>query len=379
MRPLIPRSNVVSKFCNNSPSNYGSTIVRHGSNINPDNRFQTIKQTLDYEHLDDDDLAVLGNAPEVPIEYISDSSQSVVSENQSPDIPFRYSLNPYRGCIHGCSYCYARPTHEYLGFSAGLDFETKIVVKEQAAKLFRDFLAKPSWKPEPVIFSGVTDCYQPAERQFRLTRQCIEVAIECRLPIGIITKNALVLRDLDLLTELAKLKLIHVAISVTTLDAQLARDMEPRTSIPAARLRAVEQLTAAGIPVRLIVAPIIVGLNDSEIPAILKAGREAGAISAGYQLLRLPHTVLPVFEEWLQRTQPLKAEAILNKIRSTRDGKMNDATFGRRHSGQGVFAEQVRGIFDLFTRKYGYQDDLPERDMSKFEPPRPKSGQLFLF
>ncbi len=353
--------------------------MRHGSNINPDNRFNSIHRSADYEHLDAEDLAALEDDPRVPIQYISDSSQSIVSENDSPDIPFRFSLNPYRGCIHGCSYCYARPTHEYLGFSAGLDFETKIVVKEQAACLFREFLRRKTWQPEPIAFSGVTDCYQPAERHFELTRACVEIALQCRQPIGIITKNALVLRDLDLLTEMAKQRLVHVAISVTTLDPKLAREMEPRTSTPAARIRAISELTQAGVPVRMMVAPIIVGLNDSEIPAILQAGKEAGAISAGYQLLRLPWTVLPVFEEWLHRTQPLKAEAVLSKIKSTRDGKMNDATFGRRMSGQGVFAEQVKAIFQLFQRKLGFTDELPERDCSRFEPPLPESGQLRLF
>ncbi|MFO0939746.1 MAG: PA0069 family radical SAM protein [Pirellulales bacterium] len=353
--------------------------MRHGSNINPDNRFNSIHQADDFEHLDVEDKAALEGDPRVPIQYISDGSQSIVSENDSPDIPFRYSLNPYRGCIHGCSYCYARPTHEYLGFSAGLDFETKIVVKEDSARLFREFLRRKSWQPEPIAFSGVTDCYQPAERHFQLTRSCVEIALQCRQPIGIITKNALVMRDLDLLTEMAKLRLIHVAISVTTLEPKLAREMEPRTSIPAARLGAIGKLTQAGVPVRLMVAPIIVGLNDSEIPAILQAGKDAGATAAGYQLLRLPWTVLPVFEEWLHRTQPLKADAVLSKIKSTRDGKMNDATFGRRMSGQGIFAEQVKSIFQLFQRKLGFADELPERDCSKFEPPLPESGQLRLF
>lgn len=353
--------------------------MRHGSNINPDNRFNSIHRADEFEHLDVEDQAALDDEPRVPIQYISDSSQSIVSENDSPDIPFRFSLNPYRGCIHGCSYCYARPTHEYLGFSAGLDFETKIVVKEQAADLFREFLRRKNWQPEPIAFSGVTDCYQPAERHFELTRACVEIALQCRQPIGIITKNALVLRDLDLLSEMAKQRLVHVAISVTTLDPKLAREMEPRTSIPAARIRAISELTQAGVPVRMMVAPIIVGLNDSEIPAILQAGREAGAIAAGYQLLRLPWTVLPVFEEWLHRTQPLKAEAVLSKIKSIRDGKMNDATFGRRMSGQGVFADQVKSIFQVFQRKLGFTDELPERDCSKFEPPLPESGQLRLF
>jgi DNA repair photolyase len=353
--------------------------VRHGSNINPHNRFNHVHQESDWEQLEEEEQATLLGAPRQSIEYIYDSSKSLISENQSPDIPFRFSLNPYRGCIHGCAYCYARPTHEYLGFSAGLVFETKIVVKEQAPELFREFLRRPNWQPEPIVFSGVTDCYQPAEKQFQLTRACIEIALQCKQPIGIITKNALILRDLDLLSEMAKLRLVHVAVSITTLDKALARDMEPRTSTPIARLRAIEQLSAAGVPVRLMVAPIIVGLNDSEIPTILHSGKEAGAVAAGYQLLRLPLSVLPVFEEWLHRVLPGKAENVLSKIRSTRDGKMNDAEFGRRMSGQGVFADQVRGLFKLFTTKYGFADDLPQRDCSAFEPPLPQSGQLRLF
>jgi DNA repair photolyase len=356
--------------------------MRHGSNIDPPNRFQKIRLQPELEPEEDTDEATAG-AVTRQIEYIADQSKSIISQNESPDIPFRYSLNPYRGCIHGCAYCYARPTHEYMGFNAGLDFETKIVVKERAPQLFRDFLDRKQWQPEEAIaFSGVTDCYQPAEKRFLLTRQCLQVAWEYRQPIGVITKNALVLRDLDLLVALAELKLVHVAISVTTLEAGLARAMEPRTSIPQARLRAIEQLARAGVPVRIMVAPIIVGLNDSEIPAILAAGREAGAMAAGYQILRLPQTVLPVFEEWLQRTQPLKAQAVLNKIRSTRNGQLNDSQFGRRMVGQGVYAEQVRGMFELFSRRLGYQEDLPPSDCKLFTRPATKaesSAQLWLF
>lgn len=352
--------------------------MRHGSHLDPPNRFESVRREDDLEHVewDQEYQRVIANRK---IEYINDASQSIVSENSSPDIPFRYSVNPYRGCVHSCSYCYARPSHEYLGFNAGLDFETKIIVKRDAPRLLREFLSNKKWTAEPITFSGVTDCYQPAEREFRLTRQCLEVAWQCRQPIGIITKNALVLRDLDLLTEMARLRLVHVAISITTLDPWLAREMEPRTSIPAARLRAIEQLSAAGVPVRMMVAPIIVGLNDSEIPALLKAGKEAGALATGYQLLRLPLSVLPVFEEWLFRVLPLKAESILNKIRSTRDGKMNDATFGRRMTGQGIFSDQVRSIFEIFQRKYDLLAELPHRDCTSFVPPLPESGQLRLF
>ncbi|MEZ6061022.1 MAG: PA0069 family radical SAM protein [Planctomycetaceae bacterium] len=290
--------------------------MRHGSNIDPPNRFEKVRHEPDRGHLewDQEHLKTLTNRK---VEYIDDASRSIVSENNSPDIPFRYSINPYRGCVHSCAYCYARPGHEYLGFNAGLDFETKIVVKRDAG-LFREFLARDSWKPEPITFSGVTDCYQPAEREFQLTRQCLEVALECRQPVSIITKNALVLRDLDLLQPLAADQLVQVFLSVTTLDPELARDMEPRTSIPAARLRAVRMLTDAGIPTGVMTAPIIPGLNDSEIPRILEAAKAAGAITAGYILLRLPLTVEPVFIEWLQRTQNRHAEKVLGRIRDTR-------------------------------------------------------------
>ncbi len=352
--------------------------MQHGSNINPRNRFDAVHQESDFEHLewDQEYLSGLGKRP---IEYIADASKSIVSENNSPDIPFRYSLNPYRGCIHGCSYCYARNTHEYLGLSAGLDFETKIFVKHDAAKLFREFLSKKGWRPEQISFSGVTDCYQPAERTFRLTRRCLEVALECKVPIGIVTKNALVLRDLDILKQMAAHRLTHVHISITTLDPELARVMEPRTSVPAARLRAVQMLSDAGIPVGVMVAPIIPGLNDSEIPAILTAAHEAGAKTAGYILLRLPLTVEPVFQEWLNRTQPQKAQKIEGLIRSTRAGELSSSQWGERMRGQGPIAEQVQDLFRVFTQKYNLNHSLPPYDFSLFEPPKTIDRQLRLF
>jgi DNA repair photolyase len=352
--------------------------MRHGSKIDPPNRFEKTRRELDLEHLEWDD-EYLNELNQRPIEYLTDASKSIVSENNSPDIPFRYSINPYRGCIHGCAYCYARNSHEYLGFNAGLDFETKIVVKHNAAELFREFLSNEKWQPEEVVFSGVTDCYQPAERQFRLTRQCLEVALECRLPVGIVTKNALVVRDLDILQEMAARRLAQVNISITTLDPELARTMEPRTSIPAARLRAIQTLSQAGIPTRVMVAPIIPGLNDNEIPAILEAAKAAGAMGAGSILLRLPMTVEPVFREWLARTQPLKLERIENLIRETREGKLSNSEWGKRMSGSGPIAEQIKNLFHVFVKKYQLDGKLPPHDFSQFTPPKPKSGQLRLF
>ncbi|MCA9178036.1 MAG: PA0069 family radical SAM protein [Planctomycetales bacterium] len=352
--------------------------MRHGSNIDPPNRFDAIQREHDLEHLewDQEHLRALTNRK---IEYIEDSSLSIVSENQSPDLPFRYSLNPYRGCVHSCAYCYARPGHDYLGFNAGLDFETKIVFKPAAPRLFREFLAKKSWRPEPITFSGVTDCYQPAEREFRLTRQCLEVALECRQPVSLITKNALVLRDLDLLEQLAAHNLVHVFVSITSLDPELARDMEPRTSIPDARLRAVRMLAESRVPVGVMTAPIIPGLNDAEIPQLLEAAKDAGAIKANYTLLRLPLTVEPVFIEWLQRVRPLHAEKVLGRVMSARDGKLNSSTWGERMVGRGEIANQIRTLFEVFRRKCGLDGDMPPHNCELFHPPAPKSGQLRLF
>ncbi len=351
--------------------------MRHGSNLDPPNRFDRVHAEADFEHLEWDS-EYLKERTDRRIQYLSDASKSIVSENDSPDIPFRFSVNPYRGCAHACPYCYARNSHEYLGLNAGLDFETKIFVKYDAPKLLRAFLGRDSWLPEPIIFSGVTDCYQPAEREFRLTRQCLEVANECNQPISIITKNALVLRDLDLLRDMASRNLTHVNLSITTLDPELARVMEPRTSIPAARLRAVKTLVDAGVPVRVMVAPIIPGLNDHEAPSIMKEAKQAGASDARYILLRLPLTVEPVFREWLERTQPLKAEKVENLVRQTRSGKLSDSSWGKRMVGTGEIADQIRSIFHVFRQKYGF-GNLPELVSSQFKPPIPQSGQLRLF
>lgn len=351
--------------------------MRHGSQLDPPNRFDKTHTTPDLEHLAWDDEYLNGRL-ERPIEYLADASQTIVSENDSPDIAFRYSVNPYRGCIHACSYCYARPYHEYLGLNAGLDFETKILVKHDAPALLREFLSRDAWQPEPITFSGVTDCYQPAEREFRLTRGCLEVANECHQPIGIITKNALVVRDIDLLADMAARQLAQVNVSITSLDPELARVMEPRTSIPAARLRAVETLVKAGVPVRVMVAPIIPGLNDHEVPSILKAVRAAGATDASYTLLRLPLTVEPVFREWLHRTQPLKAEKVESLVRKTRQGKLNDSTWGKRMVGDGQIAEQIKSMFSVFRQQLGFTNLLPF-DSSQFQPATPRSGQRRLF
>jgi DNA repair photolyase len=344
-----------------------------GSHFNPPNRFDTLRYEADPS--DDGGEELL----DPRTQYIPDHTRSIVTENDSPDVGFRYSINPYRGCAHGCSYCFARPTHEYLGFSAGLDFETRIMVKEDAPALFREFLARDRWEPEPIVLSGVTDCYQPAERRFRLTRGCLEVAAEARQPVGIVTKNALVTRDLDLLAPMAVESVVRVNVSVTTLDAELARSMEPRTSTPAARLRTIRELTAAGVPVRVLVAPIIPGLNDSEIPAILAAAREAGAGDAGYVLLRLPLAVAPVFREWLARARPERVPRVEGLVRSARNGKLYDSAWGQRMCGTGAVADQIGEMFTLFARRYGLDGGLPPYDCTRFRPPARRSGQGWLF
>lgn len=358
--------------------NTRSDSVRgRGSHIDPPNRFERVHAEDDFEQVEHDG-EFLESLEHAETEYLVDQSQSVVTENDSPDVGFRYSLNPYRGCSHGCSYCYARPSHEYLGLSAGLDFERKILVKHDAPELLRKFLTRPAWRGELIMFSGVTDCYQPAERQFRLTRRCLEVAHEAGQPMAIITKNALVLRDLDLLAPMAARGCVQVSLSVTTLDAKLARTMEPRTSSPEARLRAIRELSAAGIPTRVMVAPIVPGLTDREVPAILEAAAAAGARSAGFVMLRLPWTVAPVFREWLARSFPDRAEHIEQLIRSMRGGKLYDSRWGVRGRGTGPLAEQVEKMFHVFAKKHALDGPLPELTSEYFQRPS-TGGQLRLF
>ncbi len=349
-----------------------------GAQINPPNRFESVRRVSDLDQLDPDD-EYFEQLRSVPTEYFPDESRSIISENDSPDIPFRYSLNPYRGCAHGCSYCYARPTHEYLGLSAGLDFESKIFVKERAPQLLRDWLSRDAWSPEQIVFSGATDCYQPAERDYRLTRQCLEVAAEARQPVGVITKNALVARDIDVLSDLARDNLVVVNLSVTTLDRSLCRSLEPRTSSPEARLRTARELARASIPVNVMVAPVIPGLTDSEVPAILQAAAEAGARSASYTLLRLPLAVEPIFLDWLERNRPDEKPRVESRLRSCRGGELSESGFGQRMSGSGEIASQIAQTFRVFTRKFGLDRQYPELNTQHFRPPKSSSGQLRLF
>lgn len=347
------------------------SIRGRGALANPTGRFQSARTERE------EDVCQLEEAELPPgTVLLKDATATLLTRNDSPDLPFTWSLNAYRGCEHGCIYCFARPTHEYLGFSAGLDFETKIVVKEQAPELLCAELSKPKWQPEVIVMSGVTDCYQPVERKLQLTRRCLEVFAEFRNPVAIITKNFLVTRDVDLLGELASHHAVVVNISITSLDSELARVMEPRTATPAARLEAVRLLTAAGVPVNVLMAPVIPGLNDHEILPLLQAAAQAGARSAGYVVLRLPYGVKELFEQWLRTHFPDGAEKVLGRIRSLRGGELYDATWGKRMRGEGVWAEQIAQTFAIASRKAGLNRRAPELSTAAFR--RPGGSQMEL-
>jgi DNA repair photolyase len=341
-----------------------------GSATNPKNRFDLIERVP--EPPEDSDQV---SAPHT--QFFPDSSKSLIAFNDSPDVGFDASINPYRGCEHGCVYCYARPTHEYLGFSAGLDFETKIMVKEDAPELLRHELARPKWRPQLVALSGNTDCYQPVEKHKRLTRRCLEVFLEFRNPVVIITKNHLVTRDIDLLSQLAKFDCVGVTISLSTLNAKLAASMEPRASRPERRLDAIRQLADAGVPVGYLQAPMIPGLTDAEAPAIALAAASAGATFSGYVALRLPFAVKELFEQWLTQHYPEKKDKVLNRVREIRGGKLNDPNFKSRMRGEGKFAEQMAALFQLARKKSGITERWPKLTTEHFR--RPEKDQLRLF
>jgi DNA repair photolyase len=341
-----------------------------GAPANPPNRFKPLWYERDPEWTDPDD-------PALHTQFFRDTSRSIIAYNDSPDVGFDASVNPYRGCEHGCAYCFARPTHEYLGFSAGLDFESKILVKENAPELLRRELASPHWKPQPLAISGVTDPYQPIERRLQLTRRCLQVLVDFRNPVVIITKNHLVSRDVDLLAELARYQAARVFLSITTLDGRLARAMEPRASHPSRRLAAIATLSRAGVPTGVLTAPVIPGLNDHELPAIIAAAARAGARSAGYVPLRLPYGLGPLFEQWLSQHFPERQDKILNRVRQLRGGKLNDPHFGSRMRGEGIFAAQIAALFALACRKAGIEGRGPALSTAAFRVPT--DAQLSLF
>lgn len=338
--------------------------------MNPPNRFERLRLAADPDCPPEE-------RPNPKTQFMIDATESMLTKNDSPDVGFSWGLNSYRGCEHGCAYCFARPYHEYLGFSSGLDFETKIMVKLRAPELLRAELTHRRWKPQPIAMSGATDCYQPAERQFRLTRRCLEVCAELRHPIFIITKNALVTRDLDVLAELARHQCVGVHVSVTSLDPELAGKLEPRASRPAARLRAIRELSAAGIPVGVLVAPVIPGLTDHEMPAILEAAASAGAKRAGYAMLRLPHAVKDVFTQWLDDHEPGKKGRILDRVQQLSGGKLYRSDWGTRMKGTGLLAEQTRQIFDVSVRRAGLNQEQFTLSTEHFR--RPGGEQMALF
>ena len=353
------------------------TIRGRGANANPANQWSPLQFEPDGDALDRDRDVPEEERPDPQTTYYQDNARTVIARNDSPDVGFELSVNPYRGCSHGCIYCYARNTHAFFGLSAGLDFETKIFVKQDAPELLRKELSAPRYKPATLSISGVTDCYQPAERQFQVTRKCLEVLAACRNPVGVITKNHLVTRDVDLLAALAEHNAAVAILSITTLDNELSARMEPRASSPARRLAAIEELTKAGVPSGVMVAPVVPGLTDHEIPAILSAAASAGAVFAGFVPVRLPLDVAPMFEDWLARHYPDRKDKVLNRIRSLRGGKLNDANFHTRMHGQGVWAQQIKTVFDVAKRKAGLDRPFAELSTEHFRPPA--GPQLTLF
>jgi DNA repair photolyase len=350
------------------------SIHGRGASWSPANRFEKL-------HVDVNDLDVVdfdpdeGERPRRETQFFRDGTKTIITHNNSPDVGFETSLNPYRGCEHGCIYCYARPTHEYLGFSAGLDFESKIMVKTNAPELLRAELERPGWKPQVLVMSGVTDPYQPIEKKLRITRGCLEVLTKFRSPVAIITKNRLVTRDADILRELANYNAVAVNISVTSLDPKLQRVLEPRTSSPEARLDTISQLRAAGIPVGVMVAPVIPGLTEHEVPKIVEACARAGAQFAGYTIVRLPWAVAPLFEHWLEEHFPDRKEKVLGRIRDLRGDRLNNSQWHTRMTGEGIFAEQIASLFEVGCRRAGI-GERPKLSITAFRRTR---EQLALF
>jgi len=349
-----------------------------GAQLNPPNRFEPVRLSVDGDYLDEVH-AEHPDGVQARTQVFQDYAKTIINRVDSPDVPMGWTINPYRGCEHGCIYCYARPTHETFGLSCGVDFETKIFAKLEAPELLRRELARPLWQGEPIVMSGITDPYQPVERELRLTRRILEVMVDARQPVGIITKNRLVTRDIDLLAELARFDAASVAVSVTTLDAELSQKMEPRASSPKSRLRAIRELSAAGVPVTVMTAPIVPGLNDQEIPALLGAAADAGARWAGHVMLHLPWQVKDLFLEWLAREMPERAAKVEARVREVRGGKLNDPRFGTRFTGEGEWAEQIHRVHKVFCKRHGLNVE-PRRRLSSASFRRPEvGGQIRLF
>jgi len=341
-----------------------------GAQIKTQNRFLKAQYTND--HIEGLDEPLLEN-PHTQIFF--ENPKKIINKIESPDLAGMYSMNPYQGCEHGCIYCYARNTHEYYGFSAGLDFESKIIIKQNAARLLEQQLLHKNWNAVPIMLSGNTDCYQPQEKKLEITRSMLKVMVQYRHPVSIISKNSLVLRDLDLLQDLASDNLVHVYISITTLNEDLRRVMEPRTASSFKRLQTVEGLAKAGVPVGIMNAPIIPALNHHEIPQVLKAAADHGAQGAGMTIVRLNGSVGPLFEDWLQKNFPDRFDKVLNQIRSLHGGTINDSQFGRRMTGEGNIADSIHQLFRSSKKKYFKDKKMPPFDLTKFR----KGGALSLF
>ena len=342
-------------------------IKGRGSAVNPKNRFTEKEVVYDVD-------SETGQLKRPKTRLFPDHTTQIISRNNSPDIGFDVSVNPYRGCEHGCAYCYARPSHEFLGMSAGLDFESKIVVKYNAPNLLRKELSNPSWKPQTLVMSGVTDPYQPIEKKLEITRGCVQVLTASRHPLVIITKNYLVTRDIDLLSELAEVNAVRVVLSITSLDPAITNTMEPRTSRPRKRLQAVRELSNAGISVQVNIAPVIPGLTDDEIVPIMEASAEAGAKSVSLVNLRLPYGVKDLFAKWLDDHQPNRKEKVLNKIRSLKNGKLNRYEFGERFRVEGAYGEQMRQLLSIHSKRLGLNEKREPLNSKEFR--RPDTEQL---
>ncbi|MBS1519912.1 MAG: PA0069 family radical SAM protein [Bacteroidetes bacterium] len=343
-----------------------------GAQVNTHNKFLKNKYVL--EHIEGLDEQFLENTA---TQIFEETPKKIVSESNSPDLSHMFSINPYQGCEHGCIYCYARNTHEYFGFSAGLDFERKIIVKRNAAELLEQYFNKKNYQPVCILLSGNTDCYQPLERKLKITRSLLQIFLQYRNPVSIITKNNVILRDLDILGELGKMNLVHVNVSITSLNEQLRQKLEPRTVTASGRLGVIQKLTETGVPVRVMAAPIIPGLNSSEIPSIIKAAADRGALAAGFTIVRLNGSIAEIFTDWIHKAFPDSAEKVLNMIKACHDGKLNDSDFGRRMSGDGNIAQSIHQMFRMSVTRFMGDRIMPEFDYSLFVPKGGKQTSLF--
>lgn len=353
--------------------NTNDSFRGRGAQINTQNKF--LKNTYKAEHIEMIDEPLLSDSK---TQILFETPKKIVNTVKSPDVFSKYSMNPYQGCEHGCIYCYARNTHEYWGYSAGLDFERKIIAKTNAAQLLEKQLMNKNWEVAPIMFSGNTDCYQPIERKLKITRQMLEVLLKFKHPVGMITKNNIILRDIDLLQEMAKLKLVHVMVSITSLNEDLRLKMEPRTVTAKNRLKVIEKLNAAGIPTGVMTAPIIPGLNSNEIPQLIEAAADHGAVSAGYTIVRLNGSIKEIFTDWITKTFPDRAEKVLHQIAEVHGGSANDSRYGKRMSGEGEIASSVNQLFKMAVKKHLAGRNWGEYDLTAFSRPG-ETQQLELF